>query len=222
MRLARPGAGLLLDLDGTLVDSEPVHQAAFRDYFTGRGWQVEDAVIRLFSGRRAQEVFPTLAGPWTGEDPAVLTAAVIDLELRSPLRPAPVAGAARLLAACARAGLPAAVVTSAERDWTAYLLGLLDGSAMAAVTAEDCVHGKPDPEPFRRGAELLGLAPGNLVAAEDSPAGITSARAAGIGHVIGVTTTHPSAVLRAAGAHHTTPDLCALADAVEELSPVGC
>ena len=222
MRLARPGAGLLLDLDGTLVDSEPVHQAAFRDYFTGRGWQVEDAVIRLFSGRRAQEVFPTLAGPWTGEDPAVLTAAVIDLELRSPLRPAPVAGAARLLAACARAGLPAAVVTSAERDWTAYLLGLLDGSAMAAVTAEDCVHGKPDPEPFRRGAELLGLAPGNLVAAEDSPAGITSARAAGIGHVIGVTTTHPSAVLRAAGAHQATPDLCALADAVEELSPVGC
>lgn len=222
MRLAKPGAGLLLDLDGTLVDSEPVHQAAFRDYFTGRGWQVEDAVIRLFSGRRAQEVFPSLAGPWTGEDPAVLTAAVIALELSSPLRPQPVAGASRLVAACARTGLPAAVVTSAGRGWTAYLLGLLDGSAMVAVTAEDCVHGKPDPEPFRRGAELLGLRPGDLVAAEDSPAGISSARAAGIGHVIGVTTTQPSAVLRAAGAHRTATDLRALADAVEALGPRGC
>ena len=219
MRLARPGAGLLLDLDGTLVDSEPVHQAAFREYFARRGWQVEDAVIGLFSGRRAQEVFPTLAGPWTGEDPAVLTAAVIDLELSSPLRPQPVAGAARLIAACTRAGLPAAVVTSAERGWTAHLLGLLDGSAMAAVTAEDCMYGKPDPEPFRRGAELLGRRAGDLLAVEDSPAGIASARGAGIGHVIGVTTTQPGAVLRTAGAHETAPDLRALAAVVERLGP---
>ena len=164
------------------------------------------------------EVFPTLAGPWDGEDPAVLTAAVIALELGSTLRPEPVAGAARLIAACARAGLPAAVVTSAERDWTAYLLGLLDGSAMAMVTAEDCVRGKPDPEPFRRGAELLGLRAGDLLAVEDSPAGIASARGADVGHVIGVTTTHPEVVLLGAGAHEVVPDLCAWADAVEELS----
>ena len=45
-RLERPGAGLLLDLDGTLLDSEPVHRGAFRDYFAGRGWQVEDQMSR--------------------------------------------------------------------------------------------------------------------------------------------------------------------------------
>jgi sugar-phosphatase len=83
------------------------------------------------------------------------------------------------------------------------------------VTAEDCLRGKPDPEPFRRGADLLGLRPADLVAAEDAPAGIASARGAGIGQVIGMTTSQPADVLLAAGAHTTAPDLVALAGAVE-------
>jgi len=220
---ARPGAGLLLDLDGTLVDSEPVHQGVIREYFRGRGWHVEDRVVREFSGRRAQEVFPTLEGPWTGEDPVVLTEEILEALRGSTLRPEPVAGAAQLIAACARAGLPVAVVTSARREWAAAVLGLLgaNGGTVPMVTAEDCGHGKPDPEPFRRGAELLGLRPGDLVAAEDSPAGITSARGAGVGHVIGMTTTRAAAVLLAAGADETAPDLLALAAAVEGLSRAG-
>lgn len=222
-RLGRPGAGLLLDLDGTLVDSEPVHQDAFRGYFAERGWQVEDHVIRMFSGRRAQEVFPTLQGPWTGEDPVALTEGVLAVLRDSTSRPEPVAGAARLIAACAQAGLPVAVVTSARRGWATAVLGLLGaaGGTVPMVTAEDCAHGKPDPEPFRRGAELLGLRPGDLLAAEDSPAGIASARAAGVGHVIGVTTTHAAAALVAAGAHGTAPNLVALAVAVEGLQRAG-
>ena len=83
------------------------------------------------------------------------------------------------------------------------------------VTAEDCLTGKPDPEPFRRGAELLGLRPGDQDAAEDAPAGIVSARGAGIGQVIGMTTSQPDEVLLADGAHTTAPDLVALAGAVE-------
>ncbi|WP_165372708.1 HAD family hydrolase [Pengzhenrongella frigida] len=214
--LARPGAGLLLDLDGTLLDSEPVHRGAFRDYFSARGWTVSDEVIRQFAGRRAQEVFPVVAGPWAGEDPESLTAAVLDVLRRSGRRPVPVAGAVRLLAACARAELPVAIVTSARREWAAAALELL-GAAVPMVTAEDCARGKPDPEPFRRGADLLGLPPGGLVAAEDSPAGIASGRHAGIGHVLGVTTSADAGALRRAGAHETAPDLTALALAVEAL-----
>lgn len=218
-RVARPGAGLLLDLDGTLLDSEPVHQAAFREYFAARGWHVTDDVVRQFAGRRAQEVFPTLAGPWAGEDPDLLTAAVLAVLAASGRRPAPVAGAARLLAACARSGLPVAVVTSATRGWTDAALDLLGpgGRAARTVTAEDCLRGKPDPEPFRRGAELLSLAPGDLIAVEDSPAGIASGRAAGVGHVVGVTTSQSAAALLEAGAHESTPDLLVLAAAVERL-----
>ena len=218
-RVARPGAGLLLDLDGTLLNSEPVHQAAFREYFAARGWHVTDDVVRQFAGRRAQEVFPTLAGPWAEEDPDLLTAAVLAVLAASGRRPAPVAGAARLLAACARSGLPVAVVTSARRAWVCATLDLLGvgQEATMMVTAEDCLTGKPDPEPFCRGAALLGLHPGDLVAAEDAPAGIASARRAGIGQVIGMTTSQPAAVLLAAGAHTTAPDLVALAGAVESM-----
>lgn len=107
-------------------------------------------MIRQFAGRRAHEVFPVIAGPWTGEDPEVLTTGVLAM-LRAAARvPTPVAGAVRLIAACARAGLPVAVVTSARRDWA-------------------CARGKPHPEPFVRGAQRLGLRPGDLVAAERLP-----------------------------------------------------
>ena len=215
----RPGAGLLIDLDGTLLDSEPVHRASFRTYFAGRGWQVDDAVIRQFSGRRAQEAFASLPGPWTGEDPDALTDGVLAALSRSPLRPVPVPGAVRLLAACARARVPLAIVTSARLDWVVPALELLAVAAgtVPVVSAEDCVRGKPDPEPFRRGAERLGLRPGGLIAVEDAPAGIASAGAAGVGRTIGITTTHPPHVLRAAGAAQTAPDLIALATAVEAL-----
>jgi sugar-phosphatase len=221
--LARPGAGLLLDLDGTLLDSEPVHRAAYRRYFAGRGWHVEEEVLGEFSGRRAAEVFATLPGPWGGEDPLVLTEGVLEMLRASTVRPAPVAGAVRLLAACRLTGLPVAVVTSARRAWVSATLDLLGvgPQGMLMVAAEDCARGKPDPEPFRRGADLLGLCPRDLVAAEDAPAGIASARGAGVGQVIGMTTSNPARVLLEAGAHATAADLVALAAVVEHLNRDG-
>jgi sugar-phosphatase len=218
--LSGPGAGLLLDLDGTLVHSESVHRAAYREYFAGRGWHVGEEVLGEFTGRRGPDVFATLDGPWSGEDPVALTEGVLDALGGTTLRPMPVPGAARLIRACARVSLPVAVVTSARRYWVTSVLDLLGvgDRAMPMVTAEDCSPGKPDPEPFRLGAELLGLQPGDLVAAEDSAAGIASARGAGIGHVVGITTSGPAGTLLAAGAHSTAPDLVALAATVDGLA----
>jgi len=218
-RLARPGAGLLLDLDGTLVDSEPVHRAAYRAYFGSRGWQVPDDVVAAFAGRRAPEVFASLEGPWGDEDPEVLTSGVLAATAGTAAVPVPVPGAADLLAACVRAGLPVAVVTSARREWAAQVVELLgaDAGALELVTSEDYAHGKPDPEPFRCGVERLGLDPGDLVAAEDTPAGIASALGAGVGRVVGMATSLPAEALLRAGAHETAADLVGLARAVAEL-----
>lgn len=215
-RLCASGAGLLLDLDGTLLDSEPVHRAAFVEYFGSRGWDVPEEVVHLFSGRRAAEVFSTLDGPWRGEDPSELTEAVIAVLRRSTARPVAVPGAVDLLDACAVTGLPVAVVTSARLEWATAALQTLGTDVPALVTAEDCTHGKPHPEPYCRGAELLDLDPARLVAVEDAVAGIESARAAGVGYVVALTTSQPATVLSAADL--ALPDLTDVALAVRTRS----
>lgn len=199
--LRRPGAGLLLDLDGTLVDSEPVHRAAFADFFAARGWDVPDHVVRRFMGRRGVEAFAAMDGPWRGEDPGELTAAVVDALRRGGRRPDPVPGARDLLRACVAVDLPVVVVTSAHRSWALDALDRVVGDSgatpSALVTAEDCTAGKPDPEPYLRGADLIGSDPALLLAAEDAVAGIASARAAGVGLVVGMTTSVSAAELAA-------------------------
>lgn len=67
------------------------------------------------------------------------------------------------------------------------------------ITADDVVNGKPSPEPYLKGAALLGLAPEDCLVFEDTPAGIQAAKAAGIG-VIALQTTYPAEELIAADA----------------------
>ncbi|PYX41304.1 MAG: hypothetical protein DMG81_04105, partial [Acidobacteria bacterium] len=65
------------------------------------------------------------------------------------------------------------------------------------VTADDVSNGKPDPEPYRKGAELLKVSPGDCVVFEDAPAGIRSAQAAGM-KVISLPSTYPAEELHEA------------------------
>jgi sugar-phosphatase len=67
------------------------------------------------------------------------------------------------------------------------------------VTAEDVTNGKPHPEPYLRGAQLLGAKPEDCLVIEDAPAGIQSALAGGM-KVVGLTSTYGAPQLRAADA----------------------
>ena len=89
-------------------------------------------------------------------------------------------GALELLAEVAAAGLPHALVTSAEPEIMAAALDSIGVRFPVTVCAADVARGKPDPEPYLRAAALLGVAPGRSVALEDSPTGIRSAHAAGL------------------------------------------
>lgn len=212
----RPTA-LLLDLDGTLVDSEPLQREGYRRFFTARGWEVPD--LALFTGRRAEDVLPTVDGPWRDDDHAAIAREVTAL-VPTDVAPEAVLGAAELVRAAADSGVRVAVVTSAGPAWVQQALG--DGLGLLGlvdlvVTAEDVVDGKPHPAGYLLACERLGLHPGTTLAAEDSIAGVRAAVAAGVGHVVGVTTSRPAGELRDAGAHAAYADLRPVVDRVRRV-----
>ena len=203
--------GLLLDLDGTMVDSEPLQRAGYAAFFGGREWPAPD--LALFTGRRAEDVFATEPGPWTGHDLDALATEVRALVPRD-VPPEVVPGARECVLAAAEAGIPVAIVTSARPDWVALAvgrgMGVLDRIDLI-ITADDVTDGKPDPAGFLLACSRLGISPAGAVAVEDSLAGIRAASAAEIGHVVGVTTSVTAAELTAAGAHASYADLRPLA-----------
>ncbi len=91
-----------------------------------------------------------------------------------------------------------AVVSSATRR---LLIGRLEAAGLPVparfISGDMVVHGKPDPEPYRRGAELLGFTPAECIVVEDAPSGVGAGVAAGC-RVLGVLGTHPAEELRAA------------------------
>lgn len=199
-------SAFLLDLDGTLVDSEPLHRASYEAWFAHRGWELPD--LAMFTGRRAQDVFAVEPGPWSGEDPDDLARQVVAFIPDEP--PTPVPGARDLLVGASASGVPLAIVTSAGPAWVERSLEALDlplDSLDLVVTARDVVDGKPHPAGYALACERLAAAAADAVAAEDSPAGVRAALGAGVRRVVGVATTHPATQLEGAGAVEVHDDL---------------
>jgi HAD superfamily hydrolase (TIGR01509 family) len=125
---------------------------------------------------------------------------------------APVPGVVEFVRALAAANVPRALATSAVADSVARILENL-GLAAAfpiQVTAGQVRCGKPDPEVYLTAAARLGVAPAACVVFEDAVVGVEAARRAGM-TVVGLTTAHGDAELRAAGATWTAPDFTHLA-----------
>ena len=200
----------LFDLDGTLVDSEPVHRAAWKAFFDSRGWQVsEETYVSHFVGRRGADAFRTVEGPWSEEDPDDLLSEVMTHLESVSTEPGAIPGAAELVRSVHGSGVPIAVVTSAMRSWVDEALDFVGVADLVSVvvTAEDVTAGKPDPEGYLAACDRLGVSPADVAAFEDSVSGVTAASSAGIARVVGVLTTSNAEALRTAGAHHVVDDL---------------
>ena len=109
--------------------------------------------------------------------------------------PEPLPGAAETIESARRAGIPLALVTSADTRWAAKALAPLGGLAVfdTSVTRDDVDTGKPDPACYALACERLGADAGAAVACEDAPNGVRSAVGAGVGTVLGVTTSFVAA-----------------------------
>lgn len=195
MTLTIRAAGVLLDMDGTLVDSTAVVERLWIEWARVQGLDPA-AVLGVVHGRQSHASMALLLPARPHEENLVDAARMLEQEVVQLDGVVEVPGAAAFVASLA--GTPHGLVTSASRA-LAHARMSAAGVAVpeVAVTAETVTASKPDPEGFRRGAELLGVEPGECVAFEDSEAGIAAARAAGM-RVVGVAVPAGSAAARAA------------------------
>ncbi|MYR58517.1 HAD-IA family hydrolase [Streptomyces sp. SID625] len=174
---------LLLDMDGTLVNSDAVVDRIWRRWADRHGLD-GDEVMKVVHGRQGHASMALLLPDRPQEQNIAENARMLAEETSDMDGVVPVPGAPEFMAALR--GLPHALVTSAD-------VGLSTARMAAAglplpdvrVTAESVGASKPDPEGFLKGAAELGVEPADCVVFEDSGAGIAAGRAAGM-RVIGI------------------------------------
>jgi HAD superfamily hydrolase (TIGR01509 family) len=173
---------VLFDMDGVLVDSEPLWFEAERAVMArlGGGWTPDDQKA-LVGGSMAVTVDYLLArGRWHADPEAVerwLVDSMTTLLLSGP--PPVMPGAVELAAEVAAAGVPYGLVTSSERAIMDAVLARLPITFPVTVCAGDVARCKPDPEGYLLAAQKLAVEPPRCVVLEDSPNGVAAAEAAG-------------------------------------------
>jgi mannitol-1-/sugar-/sorbitol-6-phosphatase len=174
---------LLLDMDGTIVNSDAVVERCWRVWAAEHGLDPDEA-LKVVHGRQGYATMAALLPDRPMEQNHADNRVMLAQETADTEGVVPVAGAPAFMAAIA--ALPHALVTSAD-EALAQARMTAAGLPMprTRVTADRVGASKPDPEGFLKGAAELGFAPADCVAFEDSEAGIEAARSAGM-RVVGV------------------------------------
>jgi HAD superfamily hydrolase (TIGR01509 family) len=175
-------AAALFDMDGLLVDTEPLWLETETEVMDrlGAQWTADDQEA-LLGGSMERTVSYLLGKATRPAPPQVVARWMLDGMLdrvragRVVIRP----GASELVAEMAASGLPYALVTSSQRAFAEAVLEATGLPFPLTVCAEDTGATKPAPDPYLIGAKLLDADPERCVALEDSPNGVASATAAG-------------------------------------------
>lgn len=180
MHLPRKPLAVVFDLDGTLIDSEALVREAHFAACDKLGYAMSDEQFLSLVGLHREANDIQLRGFYGEDFPlddfiAATRAHVGDRV--APLKP----GAIELMDALDEMAVPFGLATSSRRPWVDrhFAAHRLAHRFRAVVTRQDCVDGKPHPEPYLNAARLLGAAPGDVLALEDSPTGVRAAHAAG-------------------------------------------
>ena len=184
--------GILFDMDGVLISSIGSVDRCWKRW--AKMYGIPDAEnYQVPHGVRAIDIVKSLR---PDIDPQEGLRVIEDMEIEDTADLKVLPGAKVLLA-----GLPPerwAIVTSATKRLTVARLTVAGLPVPERLISADMVErGKPDPEPYRRGAELLGLRPEDCVVVEDAPSGVGAGKAAG-SRVLGVLGTHTCEELREA------------------------
>jgi HAD superfamily hydrolase (TIGR01509 family) len=196
--LPTPPAALLLDLDGTLVDTERLHFATALEVIERHGGRMREEELLPYVGWAELPFWEDLRARLGLRPPALellgqrRDICVARMHARSI---SPLPGARELLAWAAARGVPTAVASSSPRALIEAALrasGLAGGIAAFRSGHEDAAHGKPAPDVYHAAAAALGVAAPDCVAVEDSPTGARAARASGAFTIAVPCPSHPA------------------------------
>lgn len=169
-------------MDGVLVDGEPLHFRAVNQLLAADGREITLEQYKPYMGTKAgwREFVVDLNLPRPVEHYNALYDDVILEQYRNEAEALP--GAVAVVAAIREAGVPLALCSSSRRSWVDASLARigLDDSFDTITTGSDVEAGKPAPDIYLAAAAAIGQAPGDCLAIEDAPAGIESAKAAGM------------------------------------------
>ena len=188
-----PGMAMVLDMDGVIVNSNPLHEAAWVAYNRRFGMETGRELIARMYGKRNDEIVRDFFGSELDDAQIIAHGAAKERlyrEMLAPkLRETLVPGVREFLAGQAPGTV--ALATNAE---PANVDFILDGCALRAafrvvIDGSQVKRPKPHPEIYLRAAELLGVPPRNCIVFEDSFSGVAAAQAAGT-RVVGLRTTH--------------------------------
>lgn len=173
----------IFDMDGLLVDSEPLWHEAEIEILGGLGVPLVASACRQTKGMFVNEVtrYWHERYPWEGPDPDQVAVAVVDRVMalvvdRGRLQP----GVAGAIALCRDHGLALGIASSSEYRLIRLVLDHFDLAKEFDLvqSAEDELYGKPHPGVFLTTAGRLGVAPDRCLVWEDAPAGVLAAKAA--------------------------------------------
>lgn len=179
-------AAVAWDVDGTLVDSEPLHHRALVAVSASYGVDLGDLTVDDFRGVAIDDVWTALRPRFpVGTQREAWLQGIIDHYVLRRAELVALPGAVETVRALARRGVPQVCVSNSNRpivDANLDALGIAD-VMRATISLDDVSQGKPAPEPYAKAASVLGIGPARIVGIEDSRSGAASAKAAGL-HVV--------------------------------------
>jgi HAD superfamily hydrolase (TIGR01509 family) len=172
---------VIFDMDGLLLDSEPLYRVTWKAAGSSLGFPIDDVLYERFVGRGNSESEQVLAKHFGERFPLdeFHSRWSRDFDERlATITTKP--GAMELLAALEKRGIPKALATSSPRVLALRCLGDLASHFAALAFGDEVSHAKPAPDLFLLASQRLGIAPADCLVLEDSEAGVRAARAAGM------------------------------------------
>ena len=199
---------VVFDMDGVIINSHPAHLAAWKAFLGSVGKDVSDGELSfILEGRARSEILRHFLGDLPEHELLEYGKRKDEIFRQMEHEIEAVPGVIDFIRTLGRRGVQSAIATSASEIRTLATierLGLAEHFG-TAITSSDVTSGKPDPMVYRLACERIGVAPAKALAFDDAPAGIQSARAAGL-RCIGVSSNGWARRLLETGAERVIPD----------------